>query len=192
MNHTGRDVLLNIKVLLRLFTVFFKIGAFTFGGGYAMLPLFQKEVVDKEKWLTEEEILDIFAISQSVPGVIAINSAFFIGKRVAGTWGAVSSALGVILPSFLIILAIAPVMIIYREAPIIGKIFTGIRAASAALILLAAIKMAKKAIQNKLGLIIAIVSFALVVLFDIHALWAVILGASFGIGDYFYKRRRNK
>lgn len=172
---------MNMKVLLKLFSVFFKIGAFTFGGGYAMLPLIHKEVVDKQKWLGEEEILDIFAISQSVPGVIAINSAIFIGRKVAGIWGSISAALGVILPSFCLILVIASVLVQYRENPMIDKVFTGIRAASAALILLAAIKMAKKAIKNKLGIAIAAVSFILVVLFDIHALWAVVLGAATGI-----------
>lgn len=84
---------MNFKILIKLFTVFLKIGAFTFGGGYAMLPLIQKEAVDRQKWLKDEEILDIFAISQSIPGVIALNSAIFIGKRVAGTVGAIFSAL---------------------------------------------------------------------------------------------------
>lgn len=155
-----------------------------------MLPLIQKEITEKQKWLKEEEILDIFAISQSVPGVISINSAIFIGRRVAGVWGAVCSALGVILPSFGIILIIASVLVSYRENPVIDKVFTGIRAASAALILLAAIKMAQKAITNKLGIAIAVISFALVVLFDIHALWAVILGALVGIGSQLYKERK--
>lgn len=155
-----------------------------------MLPLIQKEITEKQKWLTEEEILDIFAISQSVPGVISINSAIFIGRRVAGVWGAIFSALGVILPSFVIILVIATVLVSYRQNPMIDKLFTGIRAASAALILLAAIKMAKKAITNKLGIAIAVISFILVVLVDIHALWAVILGAFFGIGSYLYKERK--
>lgn len=183
-----------MKVLMKLFTVFFKIGAFTFGGGYAMLPLIQKEVVDRQKWLEEEEILDIFAISQSVPGVIAINSAIFIGKRVAGTWGSIFSALGVILPSFVIILFVATVLIDYnlRENYIVDKVFTGIRAASAALILLAAIKMARKAVKNKLGIAVAIISFGIVVLFDVHAIWAVILGACAGIAQHLYSGRAKK
>ncbi len=183
---------MDIKLFTQLFFVFFKIGAFTFGGGYAMLPLIQKEVVTRQKWLTDEEILDIFAICQSVPGVISINSAIFIGRRVAGTLGAVISALGVILPSFIIILVIASVLVTYRQNPIIDKVFTGIRAASAALILLAAIKMSKKAILNKVGIAIAIVSFALVVLLDIHALWAVIFGGAIGIISNLYKGRQKQ
>lgn len=180
---------LKFKVLLKLFTVFFRIGAFTFGGGYAMLPLIQKEVVDRQNWLKEEEILDIFAISQSIPGVIAINSAIFIGKRVAGTLGAIFSGLGVILPSFLVILVIASLLVTVRDNVIVDNIFTGIRASSAALILLAAIDLAKTGIKNRWGLVIAILSFLLVVIFDIHAVWAVIMGALFGIAYYFLKER---
>lgn len=181
---------MKLRLLFQLFSVFFKIGAFTFGGGYAMLPLIQKEITEKQKWLKEEDILDIFAISQSVPGVISINSAIFIGRRVAGVWGAVVSALGVILPSFVIILIIATVLVSFRQNPVIDKVFTGIKAASAALILLAAIRMAKKAITNKLGIVIAVISFALVVLIDINAIWAVILGAFFGIGSMMYRKRK--
>lgn len=193
-NRMERSREFNIKALMKLFAIFFKIGAFTFGGGYAMLPLIQKEVVDRQKWLEEEEILDIFAISQSVPGVIALNSAIFIGKRVAGTWGSIFSALGIILPSFIIILLVAAVLIDYnlRENYIVDKVFTGIRAASAALILLAAIKMARKAIKNKLGAAIAIISFGIVVLFDVHAVWAVVLGAGAGIAWHLYRGRAKK
>lgn len=181
--------IVDFKVLLKLFTVFFRIGAFTFGGGYAMLPLIQKEVVDRQKRLKEEEILDIFAISQSIPGVISINSAIFIGKKVAGTVGAVFSGLGVILPSFSVILVIASLLGTVRDNVIIDKVFTGIRASSAALILLAAIKMTKTGIKNKWGVVIAIVSFLLIVVFDIHAIWAVITGGSFGIVYYYLKER---
>lgn len=187
----GNDTL-NPDKLKKLFSIFFKIGAFTFGGGYAMLPLIQKEVVDKQKWMKEEEILDVFAIAQSVPGVIAINSAIFIGKRVAGTAGAISAALGVILPSFFIILVLASFLIKYRDNEILDKVFTGIRAASAALILLAAIKMAKKAATNKWGIAIAIVAFTIIVVFDVHAIWAVIIGASYGIIHCLYRGRTEK
>jgi len=188
---TGIDAL-KFDKLKKLFLIFFKIGAFTFGGGYAMLPLIQKEVVDNQKWMKEEEILDVFAIAQSVPGVIAINSAIFIGKRVAGTAGAISAALGVILPSFLIILVLASLLIKYRDNEILDKIFTGIRASSAALILLAAVKMAKKAVTNKWGIAIAVIAFLLIVIFDIHALWAVIIGASYGIINCLYRGRAEK
>jgi len=180
---------LNFKILIKLFTVFLKIGAFTFGGGYAMLPLIQKEAVDRQKWLKDEEILDIFAISQSIPGVIALNSAIFIGKRVAGTVGAIFSALGIILPSFLVILVIASLLVTVRDNIILDKFFAGIRASSTALILLAAIKMVKTGVKHKWGIAVALISFLMIVVFDIHALWAVTMGGISGIALYFLKRR---
>lgn len=197
LDSMGNDTLKEIEAsrldkLKKLFLIFFKIGAFTFGGGYAMLPLIQKEVVDKQKWMKEEEILDVFAIAQSVPGVIAINSSIFIGKRVAGTAGAISAALGIILPSFIVILVLASFLIKYRDNEILDKAFTGVRAASAALILLAAIKMAKKAVTNKWGIAIAVIAFLIIVIFDVHALWAVIIGASCGIIHCIYRGRAEK
>ncbi|HEY8499873.1 MAG TPA: chromate transporter [Clostridia bacterium] len=180
------------KKIIKLFSVFFKIGAFTFGGGYAILPVIQKEVVDKNNWLTEEEILDIFAISQSIPGVISINSAIYIGKKVAGIPGAVSAGLGMILPSFIVILAIAPLIINLRDNEIVGRFFTGIRASASALILLAAIKMSKTAIREKWGIAVAAASFVLVVFLDVHAIWVIIGGAASGIiYSLFEKRRRS-
>lgn len=113
--------LVDTKKLIKLFSVFFKIGAFTFGGGYAILPVIQREVVDKNSWLTEEEVLDIFAISQSIPGVISINSAIYIGKKVAGIPGAVFSALGMILPSFIVILAIASLIMNLKDNEIVDR-----------------------------------------------------------------------
>lgn len=172
------------KQLSAVFWTFFKIGTFTFGGGLAMIPLIQKEVVDKRQWVNEAEILDIFAISQSVPGVISINSAIFIGKRVAGLSGAIAAALGVIFPAFASIILVITILSGLKNNIIVDKIFIGIRAASAALILLAAIKLGKSAIQGKTGLIIALASFAMIVIFDIHAMWAVVLGAAAGLLFY--------
>lgn len=180
----------NMKLVLQLFTVFFKIGAFTFGGGLAMLPLIQKEVVDHRKWVNERDILDIFAVSQSVPGVIAINSGIFIGKRVAGTLGALSAAMGVILPAFLSILLVITILTSLKDNLIVQKVFTGIRAASAAMIMLAAIKLGKSAIKGKMGLVAAAVSFILIIVLDVHAMWAVILGAAYGVSMYLYSRRK--
>jgi len=183
--------LVDTKKIIKLFSVFFKIGAFTFGGGYAILPVIQKEVVDKNRWLTEEEVLDVFAVSQSIPGVISINSAIYIGRKVAGIPGAVFSALGMILPSFIVILAIAPLIIKLRDNEIVGKFFTGIRASASALILLAAIKMSKTAIREKWGIAVAAASFVLVVFFNVHAIWVVIGGAVSGIAyGLFSKRKR--
>lgn len=177
-----------IKQLWDIFWVFFKIGAFTFGGGLAMLPLIQKEVVDKRQWISEPEILDIFAISQSVPGVIAINSAIFIGKRVMGLRGAVVATLGVVLPAFISIILIITILIGLRGNIVVEKVFTGIRAASAALILLAALKLGKTAVKGKAGYFIALISFGMIVIFDIHAMWAVIFGGIAGLTTFWMNR----
>lgn len=182
---------MNLKQLGNIFWIFFKIGAFTFGGGLAMLPLIQREVVDKRQWVSEAEILDIFAISQSVPGAIAVNSAIFIGKRISGSKGAVVATLGVVLPAFVSIILIITILIGLKGNIIVDKVFTGIRAASAALILLAALKLGKAAIKGKAGYIIALVSFGMIVVFDIHAMWAVIFGGAAGLLNYWKNREQS-
>ena len=171
----------NTRILWEIFAAFFKIGAFTIGGGYAMLPLIEKEVVDHKKWVKEEEIVDIFAIVQSVPGVIAINTSMFVGYKVAKVKGAISAAVGVILPSFLIILAIYYVMSGIRDNVFIEKAFEGVRAGVTALILLTAIKLSKKTIKSYISAIIAIITFILLVFFEIHAMLIFIGG---GIAGY--------
>lgn len=182
---------MKLKQLVKIFWIFFKIGAFTFGGGLAMLPLIQKEVVDKRQWVSEEEILDIFAISQSVPGVIAVNTAIFVGNRVTGLSGAIAATLGVVLPAFISIILVITILISLKGNIIVGKVFTGIRAASAALILLAALKLGKTAIKGKAGYIIALVSFGMIVVFNIHAMWAVVFGGAAGLFTYWYNKERS-
>ena len=118
---------------LQLFTTFFKIGAFTLGGGYAMIPLVQREVVDRRGWIAEEEFLDLIALAQSAPGVIAVNTAVFVGCKIAGWRGVVMSVLGATLPSFLIILLIAMCFTRFREYPQVEAVFKGIRPAVVAL-----------------------------------------------------------
>src|SRR5690554_3807590 len=131
---------MNKPSLSKLFLTFLKIGAFTFGGGYAMLPLIREAVVDKEKWLTDDGFLDMIGITQSVPGVLAVNAAVFIGYQLAGVPGALLSAVGAVLPSFLIILFIAAFLIHFSGNVIVNKAFTGIRSAVVALIAYAVIK----------------------------------------------------
>ena len=181
---------MKLKRLWNIFWIFFKIGAFTFGGGLAMLPLIQREVVDKRDWVTEVEILDIFAISQSVPGVIAINSAIFIGNRLIGTSGAVAATLGVVLPAFLSIIIVITILTGLRGNVIVEKVFTGIRAAAAALILLAALKLGKTAMQGKIGYLIAVIAFGMIVVFNIHAMWAVIFGGATGLAVWLINKGR--
>ena len=133
-----------MKNILSLFLTFLKIGAFTFGGGYAMIPLIQKEVAEKKKWISDEDILDIIAIAESTPGPIAINSATFIGSKVAGVLGSAAATLGVVLPSFVIIAAISLVLAEFQDIKAVQYAFFGIRAGVLALIIKAFFTMFKQ------------------------------------------------
>ena len=137
-----------MNIYLKIFTCFAKIGAFTIGGGYAMIPIIQKEVVDKRGWISEEDFMDVLAISQSAPGILAVNISIFLGYRLKGVKGSILATLGSALPSFLIILMIAMFFAGYQDNPTIIKIFKGIRPAVVALIAVPMINMAKKAKLN--------------------------------------------
>lgn len=129
----------------QLFWTYLKIGTFTLGGGYAMIPLIQREVVDRRHWIDEEEFLNMIALAQAAPGIIAINSAIFVGYRIHGWRGLIATVLGATLPSFFIILAIAIVFQDFREQPAVEAVFKGIRPAVVALIAAPLIKMARSA-----------------------------------------------
>ncbi len=135
------------KIYLQLFTTFLKIGAFTFGGGWAMISIIEREIVDKHHWISKEEFLDLLAISQSMPGILAVNISVSIGDRLRGFKGSVVAALGTILPSFLIILAIAMFLTpdIIKNNPVVSRIFMGIRPCVVALIIAPVITSAKAA-----------------------------------------------
>ncbi len=137
-----------MNIYLKLFTCFAKIGAFTIGGGYAMIPIIQREVVEKNKWIDEQDFLDVLAISQSAPGILAVNISIFLGYRLRGVKGSIVATLGSALPSFLIILAIAMFFAGYQDNPAVVKIFKGIRPAVVSLIAVPMINMAKKAKLN--------------------------------------------
>lgn len=173
-----------MKNLLELFTTFFRIGAFTFGGGYAMIPLIQHEVCENKRWIKEEEIVDILALAQSVPGAIAVNSSTFIGHRIAGFKGALAATLGVVLPSFLIILSLAGLLIQFGDNAIIEKVFAGIRAVVVSLIAAAVFKLYRSCLIDTWTTIIAIVSFSVLVVFDIHPILAIICGGIVGISIF--------
>jgi chromate transporter len=149
---------------------FSKIGTFTIGGGLAMLPLMEREFVEVRGWVTQEEIVDIFAVAQSLPGVIAINTSLCIGYKVGGIAGALAAALGMILPSFFCILVIAMFFINMQNNIWIQKAFTGVRAGVAALILLAAIKLGKSILRNPPAWILGSLSFLALVVFGISAI----------------------
>ncbi len=177
----------DIRQLKDIFVSFFKIGLFTFGGGYAMIPLIEKEITENKKWVEREEIIDILAVSQSIPGAIAINAATFIGFKTLGKMGALAATLGVILPSFIIIAVIAAFFSKISNNLIVKSIFAGIRPAVVALITAAVIKVGKTSIKDKTGLIAAIIALLLVVAFDIHAILVIIGGAAFGLMVYKFR-----
>jgi chromate transporter len=161
-------------VFFQLFWTYLKIGTFTLGGGYAMLPLIQREVVDRKGWIDEEEFLNMIALAQAAPGLIAVNSAIFIGWRVGGWRGVCGAVLGAVLPSFLIILAIAMVFQDWKELPAVEAAFKGIRPAVVALIAAPLVKMAKSA---KIGWITALIPIAaalLIWLGHVNPVWVIL------------------
>ncbi|MGE5561454.1 MAG: chromate transporter [Chloroflexota bacterium] len=129
------------SLIIGLFTTFFRIGMFSFGGGYAMLPLISREIVDRWHWLTPDQFVDVVAISGVTPGPIAVNAATFVGKKVAGVWGSAAATFGVVLPSFLIMLLLSYLMKRYSRLPVIQNMFKGIRPVVVALIASAAVFM---------------------------------------------------
>lgn len=181
-----------LKKALVLFITFFKIGAFTFGGGYAMIPLIQKEVVENKKWITDDDILEIIAIAESTPGPIAINSATFVGFRVCGFWGSFFSTLGVVLPSFIIILAISFVLNEFQHIQAVQYAFNGIRAGVLALLMKALWTMYKKCPKGVISYIVMAASFLVTAFFDISALYVIIGCALFGLISSVIIARRNK
>lgn len=179
-----------LKRCIALFWVFFKIGAFTFGGGYAMIPLIQKETVEIKKWITDQDILEIIAIAESTPGPIAINSATFVGYRVAGFFGALSATLGVVLPSFVIIFILSYVIAQFREIKIVQYAFSGIRAGVLALIIKALWSMYKQSPKNLTAYIVMAFSFVLVAFLKINVFLVLIACAVFGVVTSIFAKRR--
>jgi len=165
------------------FKTFFKIGMFTLGGGYAMIPLIEEEVVNRHKWINKEELLDLIAIAQSCPGVFAINTAIFIGYKLRKTPGAIATAFGTALPSFLIILAIAIFFHQFEDNKVIAAMFKGIRPAVVALIAVPTFRLAQRAQLNWFTIWIPIVSALLIWLLGVSPIWIIIAA---GVGGYAY------
>lgn len=178
------------KLAFQMYWAFFQIGLFTFGGGYAMLPMLEKECVDKHEWTTREELLDIFALAQCTPGVIAVNTATFLGKKQAGYPGAVMATLGVISPSIIIISVIAALLSNFAHHASVQHALAGVRAAVTALIFASVYKMAKGALKDWLSFVLTIVSFLLVALFGASPV-AIVIAAAL-IGFLFFGGLRKK
>lgn len=149
-----------MPILLDLFITFAKVGVMTFGGGYAMLPILERELVENKHWTTEEDLADYFAIGQCTPGIIAVNTATFIGQKTAGTLGGIFATLGLVFPSFIIITALGSIISLYDDLPEVKNAFAGIRVCVSVLIFNAVIKLWKKAVidAETLGIFIALLA----------------------------------
>ncbi len=178
-----------MKLYLDIFFTFFRIGAFTIGGGYAMIPLVQKEVVDNKKWLDKDEFLDALAVAQSTPGILAVNMAIFVGYKLRKWKGSVVTSLGAILPSFIIILLIAIYFSGIQDNPIVGKIFKGIRPAVVALIAVPVFNTAKQAKINIRTIWIPVVAALLIWLVGVSPVF-IVLGAI--AGGIIYQKVQSK
>ena len=181
-----------MKTLWELFLTFFKIGAFTFGGGYAMIPLIQKEAVEKKGWVSDDDILEIIASAESTPGPIAINSATFVGYRTAGFFGAACATFGVVLPSFVIILAISYVLAQFQEIRAVQYAFNGIRAGVLALLFKALWGMYKKSPKGWAAYIVMAGAFLLTAVLKVNVLFVIIGCAVFGLATSFLIKRKEE
>lgn len=170
-----------MKKLFELFFIFFKMGSFTFGGGYAMLPIIQEEIVKKRKWATDEEVLDYYAIGQSTPGIIAVNTATFIGYNLKGVFGAFFATMGIVSPSLVIISIIAAFFKNFQDYAIVQHALAGVRIVVAALILNTVIKMFKDSVKDYLTLALFSLSFIILVFFDLSPIILIILSTIIAI-----------
>ena len=170
-----------MKQLFALFLAFARVGAMTFGGGYAMIPILEREIIDRHGWASEEELMDYYAVGQCTPGVIAVNTATFIGYKVAGTIGGIVATLGVVFPSVVIITAIAGILTNFADVPAVKSAFASIRVCVCVLIFNAVLKLWKKAVVDMVTLILFLGVFLLSVFFDISPIVFVVFCAAAGI-----------
>lgn len=175
---------------LDIFLTFSKIGAFTLGGGYAMIPLIGKEVVERKKWISEDEFTDLIALAQSAPGLLAVNASIFLGNKLKGIKGAIVATLGSTMPSFVMILVIAMLFRNYQDNPVVISVFKGIRPAVVALIAVPMINMARKSNRNVLTWIVTAAALILVGFVKISPIYVIIAAIIAGCTWGFVKARR--
>lgn len=181
------------NLYLQLFWTFFKLGLFTIGGGMSMIPLMQGIIVDKKKWMTEEEIVDCIAVSQGLPGVIAINMATYIGHYKKGILGAIVATIGVILPSLAIIIAIVELLHGIGDNHYVNGALTGIKAAATGLIAYSAYKVGRQVLKKAFAWVLAVIAFVVIAVFDVNAVWVIICGIVLGlIYEHFTVKKAEK
>lgn len=177
---------------LKIFFTFFRVGLFTFGGGYAMLPIVKREVVENHRWLSEEEFIDMLAVAQSLPGAVAVNSAVYVGYKLEGLAGSVSSLLGVVLPSFLVILVIAVFFIHFATYPLVTAAFAGIRPTIVALIAAAVFKIGKPVLKKRQNLPLVAAFLLLSSWLGLHPMLVILCGVATGIIIFSFELREEK
>ncbi|MBQ6502069.1 MAG: chromate transporter [Mogibacterium sp.] len=179
-----------MNVLVELFIVFFKLGAFTIGGGIAMLPLLQNTLINEKKWFTKEEFMDIVAVCQSLPGVVAINMATYVGYKKKGLIGSIVSTFGVVIPSFIMILIIAKFITSLGDNGVLMGAMAGLRAAALGMVAVAMIQLTPAAIKNKWALLAAVAAFVLIAVLRINTAYVILMFAVLGIAVTFARGRK--
>ncbi len=179
-----------LKQLIELYFVFVKIGSFTFGGGLAMMPIMQRELIEKRVWLTEEELVDYFAIGQSTPGIIAVNVATFVGYKRLGWFGGIIGTLGVVTPSWVIIMLLAGAISSVDKYPLAQKALKGINVAVAALLTSVIVKFSKKTIKNLWNAVFMLLAFALIYFFKVQSVWIIIAALLTGCLLTLYRQKK--
>lgn len=182
----------HIKELWELYFAFFRIGALTFGGGYAMLPMIEREVVEKHKWANMEEVMDYYAISQCTPGVIAVNVATFIGRKTKGILGGIMATIGVITPSVILISLIANLLQTFYENRFVKAAFQGVGVAVCAILVQAVLKIFKAGLVDKFTWVLAIVCFLSALVFDISTIVIIVVAGTIGIAYKVACEKRDK
>lgn len=174
-----------MNILLELFILFFKLGAFTIGGGVAMLPLLQNSLTKEKKWFTDEEFVDVVAVCQSLPGVIAINMATYVGYKKRGLLGSLVSTFGVVMPSFVMILIIATFISNLSDSSVVGGAMAGLRAAALGLVCVAVIQMSSVVFKGGWTIAAALLSFVLIAVVKINTAYVILLFVLIGIASSF-------
>ena len=181
-----------LKQFLELYFAFVKIGAFTFGGGLAMMPIMQRELIEKRGWVREEELIDYFAIGQSTPGIIAVNVATFVGYKKLGWLGGIIGTLGVVTPSWVIIMLLAGAISSVDKYPLAQRALRGINVAVAALLTSVIVKFTKKTIKNFWNALFMLLAFALIYFFKVQSVWIILSSLIIGCLLTLYKQKKQK
>ena len=179
-----------IKEFIKLYLAFVNIGAFTFGGGLAMMPFMQRELIEKRGWVTEEELIDYFAIGQSTPGIIAVNVATFVGYKRLGWFGGIIGTLGVVTPSWVIIMLLAGAISSVDKYPLAQKALHGINVAVAALLTSVIVKFSKKTIKSVWNAFFMLIAFVLIYFFKVQSVWIIIAALVTGSLLTLYRQKR--